>query len=131
MSSEELQGNVSNGVDRLQQATTGAVDEGQARATGEVRQFSSRVDEARRRAKATVHHTAKRAQATASRAVDQAADAYQMLRGNAQKLADTVDPMVKEQPYMALAAGVVVGLLVGALLFGGGARVIYVKPGQT
>ncbi|HWF75678.1 MAG TPA: hypothetical protein VN694_00750 [Caulobacteraceae bacterium] len=131
MSSEELQGKVSNGIDRLEDAASGAIDEGAVRAKGEVRQFSGRIDEARRRAKATVHSTAKHARATASRAVDQAADTYETLRDNAQRLANTVDPMVKEQPYMAMAAGVVIGLVVGALLFGGGAKVIYIKPNRT
>jgi len=131
MSSEELQGKVRNGIGRLEEAASGAVDEGAAKAKGEVRQFSGRIDDVRRRAKATVQSTARRAQASATRAVDQAADTYETLRGNAQKLAATVDPMVKEQPYLALAAGVVIGLVAGALMFGGGAKVIYVKPPRT
>jgi ElaB/YqjD/DUF883 family membrane-anchored ribosome-binding protein len=121
MSSNELQGNVSNGIDRLEGEAMSAIDEGALRAKSA---FSGRVDEAVGRARETVRATAQRAQATASTAADQAAETYQLLRGNAQRLASTVDPMVRQQPYMALVAGVIVGLLAGALLFGGGARVI-------
>lgn len=128
MSSEELHDKVNNGIGRLEGAATGAVDDAAAQAKGEARAFSGRVDEAARRAKETVRTTARHARATASRAADQASDTYEMLRGNAQRLGATIDPMVKEQPYAALVAGVVIGLLAGALLFGGGAKVIYIKP---
>jgi ElaB/YqjD/DUF883 family membrane-anchored ribosome-binding protein len=130
MSSEEVRDSVSNGIDQLESAASSALDDASARAKGEARQFSGKVDRAVGRAKARVKSTARRAQATASTAADQAAETYQMLRGNAQRLADTVDPMVKEQPYLALVAGVVIGLLAGALLFGGGAKVIYIKPSR-
>ncbi len=53
-----------------------------------------------------------------------------MLRGDAERLARTVDPMVREQPYVAMVAGVIIGLLAGALLFSGGAKVIYIKPAR-
>jgi ElaB/YqjD/DUF883 family membrane-anchored ribosome-binding protein len=130
MSTEDLGGKVNNGVDRLEQATTSALDDASAKAKSEARAFSGRVDQAARRAKQTVESTARRAQATASRAADQASDTYEMLRGNAQQLARTVDPMIRQEPYIGLVAGVVIGLLAGALLFGGGAKVIYVKPAR-
>lgn len=130
MSSEELQGKVNNGIDQLESSATSALDEGAARAKGEARAFSGRVDQAVGRAKETVKTTARQARATASRAADRAGDTYQMLRGDAQKLASTVDPMVREQPYVAMVAGVVIGLLLGAVLFSGGAKVIYIKPAR-
>jgi len=130
MSSEELQGNVSNGIDQLEGAAASALDQAAATAKGEARQFSDKVDEAVGKVKETVKTTARRAQASVSSAAGQAADTYQTLRGNAQRLASTVDPMVKEQPYAAMVAGVIIGLLAGALLFGGGAKVIYIKPAR-
>ena len=130
MSSEELQGNVSNGIDRLEGATMSKLDEAAERAKAESRQFSDKVDQAVGKAKETVRSTARRAQASVSSAAEQASDTYQMLRGNAQKLASTVDPMVKQQPYAAMVAGVIIGLLAGALMFGGGAKVIYIKPAR-
>jgi ElaB/YqjD/DUF883 family membrane-anchored ribosome-binding protein len=128
MSSDELQNNVRNGIDRLEGTATDKLDEAAARTKTETRQFSDRVDRAVGRAKDTVRSTAKQARAHASTAADQAAETYQVLRGNAERLAQQVDPFVKEQPYMAIAAGVVIGLLAGALLFSGGAKVIYIKP---
>ena len=130
MSSEELQANVNNGIDRLEGATMSKLDEAAERAKAESRQFSDKVDQAVGKAKETVRSTARRAQASVSSAAEQASDTYQMLRGNAQKFASTVDPMVKQQPYAAMVAGVIIGLLAGALMFGGGAKVIYIKPAR-
>jgi ElaB/YqjD/DUF883 family membrane-anchored ribosome-binding protein len=130
MSSQDLQGNVSNGIDKLEGAATSKLDEAAAKTKAESRQFSEKVDEVVGRAKETVKDGARRAQATASRAADQASDTYEMLRGNAQRFAATVDPMVKEQPYVAMVGGIILGLLAGALLFGG-AKVIYIKPART
>ena len=128
MSSQDLQGNVSNGIDRLEGTATSKLDEAAAKTKAEARQFSDKVDQAVGKAKESVKSGARRAQAATARAADQASDTYEMLRDNAQKFAATVDPMVKEQPYAAMVAGVIIGLLAGALLFGGGAKVIYVKP---
>jgi ElaB/YqjD/DUF883 family membrane-anchored ribosome-binding protein len=128
MSSEGLQSKVSNGVDQLTSTATDKLDEAAAGAKDASRQFSGKVDEAVGRAKETVRTTARQAKATASRAADQASDTYEVLRDNAQRLAKTVDPMIREEPYLALVAGVVIGLLAGALMFGGGAKVIYIKP---
>ena len=128
MSSEELGGKVNNGIDRLESATTSALDDAATRVKGEARAFSSKVDHAVSRAKTRVKSTARQAQAKVSDVADQAAETYQLLRGDAERLARTVDPMVREQPYVAMVAGVVIGLLAGALLFSGGAKVIYIKP---
>lgn len=130
MSSEDLQGKVSNGIDQLESAATSALDDASVRAKGEARAFSGKVDRAVGKAKQTVRTTARKAQATASRAADRASDTYQLLRDDAERLAKTVDPMVKEQPYVAMVAGLIVGLIAGALLFGGGAKVIYIKPAR-
>jgi ElaB/YqjD/DUF883 family membrane-anchored ribosome-binding protein len=130
MSSEELRGNVSNGIDQLESAATSALDDASARAKGEARAFTGKVDRAVGKAKQTVKTTARKAQATASRAADRASDTYQLLRDDAERLAKTVDPMVKEQPYVAMVAGLVIGLVAGAVLFGGGAKVIYIKPAR-
>ena len=128
MSSQDVQGNVSNGIDRLEGTATAKLDQAAAKTKAQTRQFSDKVDQAVGKAKESVKTGAARAQAATARAADQASDTYEMLRDNAQRLAQQVDPFVKEQPYMAMVAGVVIGLLAGALLFGGGSKVIYVKP---
>ncbi len=128
MSSQDLQGNVSNGIDRLEGTATSKLDQAAAKTKAQTRQFSDKVDQAVGKAKESVKSGAARAQAATARAADQASDTYEMLRDNAQKFAARVDPMVKEQPYAAMVAGVIIGLLAGALMFGGGAKVIYVRP---
>ena len=45
-------------------------------------------------------------------------------------MADTVDPFVKEKPYLSLALAAVAGFILGALLSGGGAKVIYIRPAR-
>ncbi len=54
--------------------------------------------------------------------------AYDVTTQRAQQLADKVQPIVAERPYavagLALAAGVVIGLLLNS----GGPKIIYVKP---
>jgi ElaB/YqjD/DUF883 family membrane-anchored ribosome-binding protein len=130
MSSEELGSKVNNGIDRLESATTSALDDAADRARGESRAFSGKVDRAVGSAKAQVKKTARQAQAKVSDVAERASDTYQMLRGDAERLARTVDPIVREQPYVAMIAGALVGLLVGALLSNGGAKVIYIKPAR-
>jgi ElaB/YqjD/DUF883 family membrane-anchored ribosome-binding protein len=128
MSSEELQGKVQSGLGKVETAAGQALDDPSLQAKGEVRQFSGRVQEAVGRARETMGTAASRARAAFDSAPSQASDAYQALRDNAQMVAGRVDPFVKEQPYVAVVAGVVIGLLAGALLFSGGSKVIYVKP---
>jgi ElaB/YqjD/DUF883 family membrane-anchored ribosome-binding protein len=57
-----------------------------------------------------------------------AAAAYEEIRDRARQAADTVDPFVKGRPYATLVIAGVVGLMIGAMFFSRGARVIYVKP---
>ena len=75
--------------------------------------------------------TAKKAVEAVASATDQATDTYQTLRKRAESVADAVDPFVKEQPYIAVALAMVAGLILGALIGGGGAKVIYIKPSRT
>ena len=45
-------------------------------------------------------------------------------------VSDTVDPFVRESPYAAIALSVLAGVVLGMLLFGGGAKVVYVRPAR-
>jgi len=78
-----------------------------------------------------IARSADKARAVIADAADQAADAYGELRERAQKVADTVGPFVNERPYAALAIAAVAGLILGALFFSSGPKVIYVKPART
>ena len=127
MSSESLEGKVKNGVGKAEAAVGEVVGDPGLALRGEARQFEGAAEEAIGSAKERLAETAKKARAAVADAADQAADAYATLRVQAQSLADTVDPFVKQRPYAALALAALAGLVLGAL-FAGGPRVIYVRP---
>jgi ElaB/YqjD/DUF883 family membrane-anchored ribosome-binding protein len=64
----------------------------------------------------------------ASKASAQAKDLYGDVAGRARKLADTVDPYVKDKPYATMGLVAVAGLLFGLIMAGRGPKVIYVDP---
>jgi len=130
MNSDELEGKMNGEIGALQAAVGRAVDDPVLEAEGEARQIIGGVEEAVGKAKETVARTAKRAKAAVADAADQVADTYDSLRDTAQTVADTVDPFVKEKPYIALALAAFAGFLLGALLSGGGAKVIYIRPSR-
>jgi ElaB/YqjD/DUF883 family membrane-anchored ribosome-binding protein len=130
MNSDELEGKLNGELGRLQAAAGRALDDPQMEAEGEARQIVGAVEETVGKAKETVKRTAQRAQAVLADATDQASETYEAVRERAQAVVDTVDPFVKEQPYAAVALAAIVGLIVGALFFSGGARVVYIKPAR-
>ena len=78
-------------------------------------------------ATAAVNRLSEQATATVKRVSEQARDAYGKASEQAQKVTDTVDPFVKDQPYAALGVAAGVGLVLGLLAAGRGPRVIYVR----
>ena len=64
----------------------------------------------------------------AARAGSQAKALYGELTGRARRIAETVDPYVKENPYATLGIVAVAGLLLGLVAAGRGPKVIYVHP---
>lgn len=84
------------------------------------------IDGTADRLSAGVTITADKAQRTAERAADKAHEATARAAQGVQKLTRTVDPVVAEQPYVAIAGGAAFGLLLG-LAFAPRPRVIYVK----
>lgn len=57
------------------------------------------------------------------RAADRAADTYAAAR----EMAESVDPFVKDRPYLSLAVAAVAGLVIGGLFLPPGPKVVYVK----
>jgi ElaB/YqjD/DUF883 family membrane-anchored ribosome-binding protein len=109
MNSEELEGKINNGIGKVEQGA---------------------AEDAVGRAKEAIGKTARKAREVVGSATDQAADAYQTVRKRAEEVAGTVDPFVKEQPYIAVMLAGIAGLILGALFAGGGAKVIYIKPAR-
>jgi ElaB/YqjD/DUF883 family membrane-anchored ribosome-binding protein len=130
MNSDELEGKANQQIGALQAAAGRAFDDPALEAEGDARQIIGGVEEAVGKAKETVTRTARRAKAAVTDAADQVADTYENLREKAQTVADTVDPFVKEKPYVSLALAAVAGFILGALLSGGGAKVIYIRPAR-
>lgn len=78
-------------------------------------------------ATAAVNRLSEQATTAVNSISDHAREAYGKASGRAQKVAETVDPFVKDQPYAALGVAAGVGLVLGLLAAGRGPRVIYVR----
>jgi ElaB/YqjD/DUF883 family membrane-anchored ribosome-binding protein len=130
MKPANLEGKVKNGVGRLEEAAGEVLGDPGLQVGGEARQIEGAAEDTLAVAREKLEQTAKKARAVVTAAADQASDTYETLRKRAQGVADTVDPFVKEQPYIALALAVVGGAILGALFAGGDATVIYIKPSR-
>jgi ElaB/YqjD/DUF883 family membrane-anchored ribosome-binding protein len=108
-------------------------------AQGDIRQAGGHAQESAGKVQDAIGQAADSATAAVNRLSEQAAaavntlseharDAYSKASGRAQKMADTVDPFVKDQPYTALGVAAGIGLVLGLLAAGRGPRVIYVRP---
>jgi ElaB/YqjD/DUF883 family membrane-anchored ribosome-binding protein len=131
MNPEKIEGKVNNGVGKVETAVGEVVGDPGMELRGEARQFEGSAEEAFGVAKEKIIRTARKAKGAMADAADQASDAYESLRIQAQSVADTVDPFVKEKPYAALGVAALFGFIVGALFFAGGPKVIYVRPSRT
>jgi ElaB/YqjD/DUF883 family membrane-anchored ribosome-binding protein len=130
MEPESIEGKVNNGVGKVEQAAGEVLGDPGMELRGEARQFEGAAEDAVGKAKEAIGKTVQRAREAVSEATDQAAGTYQALRKRAESVATTVDPFVKEQPYIAVMLAGIAGLILGALFAGGGARVIVIKPAR-
>jgi ElaB/YqjD/DUF883 family membrane-anchored ribosome-binding protein len=128
-STEGLERKAKNGIDRAEAAASDAIDDTGAKVKGEAKQFADRADAATGAAKDIVGTAADRARAAVSDVCDRAAGAYAELRTRAQDVSATVDPFVRESPYLAAAVAALAGVIVGALCFGG-SKVVYLKSSR-
>jgi len=131
MNPDSVEGKIKNGIGQVEAAAGEVLGDPGMQFSGEARQFEGAAEDALGKAKDVIGKTAKKAVEAVASATDQATDTYQTLRKRAESVADTVDPFVKEQPYIAVALAMVAGLILGALIGGGGAKVIYIKPSRT
>lgn len=65
-----------------------------------------------------------------SKAAERGVEAYDQAAARARKMAETVDPFVREKPYAAIGAVLGVGVVIGMLLAARSPKVIYIKPGH-
>jgi uncharacterized protein YjbJ (UPF0337 family) len=104
-----------------------ATNQPKTKINGQIRQAKGKAEEGVETAKKALSDAADQAAATISKAADQASTLYSTLIDRAQSVSDTVDPFVNERPYAAAAIAAIAGLVLGALFFGRGAKVIYVR----
>ena len=130
MNPESIEGKVNNGIGKIEAEAGEVLGDPGMQLSGEARQFEGAAEDAVGRAKDAIGKTAKMAREAVANATDQAAETYQSLRKRAESVAVTVDPFVKEQPYIAVMLAAVAGLILGALFAGGGARVFVIKPAR-
>ena len=130
MNPESIEGKINNGIGKVEAEAGEVLGDPGMQLSGEARQFEGAAEDAVDKAKEAIGKTAKIAREAVAGAADQAADTYQTLRKRAESVADTVDPFVKEKPYIALALAAFAGFILGALLSGGGAKVIYIRPAR-
>jgi ElaB/YqjD/DUF883 family membrane-anchored ribosome-binding protein len=131
MNPENIEGKVKNGIGQAEAAAGEVLGDPGMQLSGEARQIEGAAEDAVGKAKEAIGKTAKMAREAVVSATDQATDTYQTLRKGAENVVGTVDPFVKEQPYIAVMLAAVAGLILGALFAGGGARVIYIKPARN
>lgn len=78
-------------------------------------------------AKDTYGKVADQAKDTYDKVTDQAKETYGRVADQAKEVYGRVDPMVRQQPYAALAVAAVAGFIAGMLMNAGGAKTIYIK----
>jgi ElaB/YqjD/DUF883 family membrane-anchored ribosome-binding protein len=130
MSSEELEGKGRDGVNRAEETAKAGIDSAEGVVKGETHQFAERTEAAARAARDAVSKAADQARAAVTSVGGRAADTYAELRARAQDVSNTVDPFVRESPYLAVSLAALGGVVLGALLFGGGSKVIYLKAAR-
>jgi ElaB/YqjD/DUF883 family membrane-anchored ribosome-binding protein len=130
MNPENIEGKVKNGIGQVEAAAGEVLGDPGMQFSGEARQIEGAAEDALGKAKDVIGKTAKKAVDAVASATDQATETYQTLRKRAEGVAETVDPFVKDQPYLAVMLAAVAGMIIGALMAGGGAKVIYIKPSR-
>jgi|GEM_PF-6652138 len=120
MNENQAEGAVNVITGKLESAVGEALGDGAMRARGGVRQVGGHVQEAA----GSVQETLEQAAAQAKAAASMAGDAYARASRGARAVARTVE----DEPYLAVAVGVAIGLLAGLLIAERRPKVIYVKP---
>jgi ElaB/YqjD/DUF883 family membrane-anchored ribosome-binding protein len=82
-----------------------------------------KIEKRARKAARTAENMTGDARDAIGRAAGRAADTYAAARD----MAESVDPFVKDRPYLSLAVAAMAGLVIGGLFLPPGPRVVYVK----
>ena len=128
MSNENLEGGLKSTLGRGQEALGDIAGDEAMKPEGESRQFSGQAEKALGAAKESLNKAAAQARVAAQVAADRASDYYGRAANRAQVASESMQQFVDERPYSAIAVAAFAGLLLGALIFGTGPKVYYLRP---
>ena len=138
MTQDSLEGGLTVAAGKVESFAGKLGDDPVMQANGDLRQAAGHLQEGAGKVQDAIAQVAEAATAAVNRLSEQATaavnslseharDAYGKASERAQKVADTVDPLVKDQPYAALGVAAGLGLVLGLLAAGRGPKVIYVR----
>ena len=129
MNETKTRGAIKTAAGKIESYSGEALDDREVRSRGETMQVEGKamsaagsaqqaLGQAAKRAKATAAKVSGRAKVAAAKVRGQAKDAYGRASDQAQRVADKVDPFVREKPYAAVGVAAVAGLVGGLLVAG-------------
>ena len=124
---QEVHGQVQQGADAVQTAASKVSAQAKAMAGTLADTAKDTYGKVADQAKDTYGKVADQAKETYGKVADQAKGTYGKVADQAKDVYTKVDPMVRQQPYAALAVAGVAGFIAGMLMNAGGAKVIYIK----
>lgn len=127
MNSEGFGAKANQAIAGAEEVIGEATNDPKTKTNGQIRQAKGKAEESVENAKKALSDAADQAAAKISKAADQASALYASLIDRAQSVGETVDPFVNERPYAAVGIAAAAGLVLGALFFGRGAKVIYIR----
>lgn len=128
MNTNEFEGAVHEGVGAAQSIAGEALDDPRMELEGDVGQMEGRVQEIIGQVQDAITDAADTVADTAAKIGERARETYADVAVRVQKVADHVDPFVKQQPYAALAMAALGGLMLGLIYGGRGPKIVYVRP---
>lgn len=128
MSDDILKGGALAAAGSLEGAAGDILDRDDLRLKGAAKQVKGRAQEALGKLKNKAGDVGDQVSLAAAQVKDQAKVTYKQAADRVTKVANEVDPFVREKPYAAVGLGVAAGLLIGLLLAGRGPKIVYIKP---
>lgn len=128
MNENEIEGVVKNGVGKAEHLAGEALDNPGLTAKGAAKQVQGETQAAAGKAQEALSDAIEKITALVAKLKDQAGELYSQAQERAHKVADQVDPVVREKPYQAAGVALTLGLLAGLLIAGRGPKIIVVRP---
>ncbi len=128
MNTNDIEGDLKQGAGKAEAFVGDFLDDDELALAGETRQMEGQVQEIIGQVQDAIADAADTVSSTAAKVGERARETYADVTIRVQKVADHVDPFVKQQPYVALAVAALGGLMVGLLYAGRGPKIVYVKP---